>query len=124
MMEEDNDVLTHINKLKTLAEQIDAVVAPISEDELVITLQKSLSDTDQFLLTSFKSRVNTLSWELVTSYFLHEDMKRKDQGGDESAAGQAFMKSDKKRSGRPGKKNGACNYCGKMGHCITECPFA
>ena len=33
MMEEDNDVLTHINKLKTLVEQLDAVVAPISEDE-------------------------------------------------------------------------------------------
>ena len=32
------------------------------------------------------------------------------------------MTSDKKRSGWPGKKTGACNYCGKMGHWIAECP--
>ena len=38
MMEEGDDVLAHINKLKTLAEQLDAVEAPISEDDLVITL--------------------------------------------------------------------------------------
>ena len=31
------------------------------------------------------------------------------------------MTSDKKRSGRQGK-TGACNYCGKMGHWIAECP--
>ena len=38
MMEEGDDVLAHINKLKTLTEQLDAVEAPISEDDLVITL--------------------------------------------------------------------------------------
>ncbi|KAH7460381.1 Retrovirus-related Pol polyprotein from transposon TNT 1-94 [Phytophthora ramorum] len=32
MMDEGDDVLEHINKLKTLAEQLDAVGAPVSED--------------------------------------------------------------------------------------------
>lgn len=38
MMCEGDDVLEHINKLRNMAEQLDAVGAPASEDELVITL--------------------------------------------------------------------------------------
>ncbi|KAF1332517.1 reverse transcriptase, partial [Globisporangium splendens] len=122
MMEEGDDVLAHINKVKTLAEQLDAVGAPVSEDDLVITLLGSLSESYQFLITALESRSGTLTWELVTSRLLHEDMKRKEQGGDGVAAGQAFMTGDKKRSTWPGKKTGACNYCGKTGHWIAECP--
>ena len=97
MMEEGDDVLEHINKLKTLAEQLDAVGAPVSEDDLVITLLGSLSDSFQFLITALESRADTLTWELVTSRLLHEDMKRKEQGGDGAASGQAFMMKDAKR---------------------------
>ena len=122
MMEEGDDVLSHINKLKTLAEQLDAVGAPVSEDDLVITLLGSLSESYQFLITALESRADTLTWELVTSRLLHEDMKRKEQGGDGAAAGQAFMSSDRKRNGRPVKKTDACNHCGKMGHWRAECP--
>uniref|UniRef100_A0AAV1UT75 Uncharacterized protein n=1 Tax=Peronospora matthiolae TaxID=2874970 RepID=A0AAV1UT75_9STRA len=118
-MEEGDDVLSHINKIKTLAEQLDAVGAPVSEDDLVITLLGSLSESFAFLITALESRADSLSWELVTSRLLHKDMKRKDQGSDGVAAGQAFMTGEKKRSGRPLKKTGACNYCGKMGHWIA-----
>ncbi|MCZ7153788.1 hypothetical protein [Salmonella enterica] len=45
MMEEGDDVLQHIIKSKTLAEQLDAVGAPISEGDLVITLLASLSES-------------------------------------------------------------------------------
>ena len=122
MMDEGDDVLSHINKLKTLAEQLDAVGAPVSEDDLVITLLESLSESYQFLITALESRADTLTWELVTSRLLHEDMKRKEQGGDGAVVGQAFMTSDKKRNGRPSKKTGACNYCSKTGHWIAEYP--
>uniref|UniRef100_H3H994 CCHC-type domain-containing protein n=1 Tax=Phytophthora ramorum TaxID=164328 RepID=H3H994_PHYRM len=127
MMEEGDDVLEHINKLKTLAEQLDAVGAPVSEDDLVITLLGSLSESYQFLITALESRADSLSWELVTSRLLHEDMKRKEQGGGgvDGAAhgqGQAFMVNNNKRKGRPVKKTGACHNCGKQGHWIAECP--
>uniref|UniRef100_A0AAV1V2D2 Uncharacterized protein n=1 Tax=Peronospora matthiolae TaxID=2874970 RepID=A0AAV1V2D2_9STRA len=48
-MGEGDDVLEHINKLKTLAEQLDAVAAPVSEDDLVVTPLASLSESYQFL---------------------------------------------------------------------------
>ncbi|KAG3230570.1 hypothetical protein PI124_g24332 [Phytophthora idaei] len=124
MMEEGDDVLEHINKIKTLAEQLDAVGAPVSKDDLVITLLGNLSESYQFLITALESRADSLSWELVTSRLLHEDMKRKEQGGgvDGAAHGQAFMTRDNKRRGRPVKKTGACHNCGKQGHWIAECP--
>uniref|UniRef100_A0AAV1T8D3 Uncharacterized protein n=1 Tax=Peronospora matthiolae TaxID=2874970 RepID=A0AAV1T8D3_9STRA len=126
MMGEGDDVLEHINRLKTLVEQLDAVGAPVSEDDLVITLLASLSESYQFLITALESRADSLSWELVTSRLLHEDMKRKEQGGGiEGAAhgqAQAFMSRDNKRKARPAKKTGACHNCGKQGHWIAECP--
>uniref|UniRef100_A0AAV1TQA7 CCHC-type domain-containing protein n=1 Tax=Peronospora matthiolae TaxID=2874970 RepID=A0AAV1TQA7_9STRA len=120
-LEEGDDVLSHINKIKTLAEQLDAVGAPVSEDDLVITLLGSLSESFAFLIAALESRADLLSWGLVTSRLLHEDMKRKEQGSEGVAAGQAFMTGEKKRSGRLFNKTGACNYCGKMGHWIAEC---
>ena len=36
-MEEGDDVLEHINKVKTLAEQLEAVGDPVSADDLVIS---------------------------------------------------------------------------------------
>ncbi|KAG2758788.1 hypothetical protein Pcac1_g29115 [Phytophthora cactorum] len=56
MMDEGDGVLEHINKIKTLAEQLDAVGAPVSEDDLVITLLGSLSESYQFLITALESK--------------------------------------------------------------------
>uniref|UniRef100_A0AAV1UBU3 Retrovirus-related Pol polyprotein from transposon TNT 1-94-like beta-barrel domain-containing protein n=1 Tax=Peronospora matthiolae TaxID=2874970 RepID=A0AAV1UBU3_9STRA len=93
MMEEGDDVLEHINKLKTLAEQLEAVGG-----------------------STLESRSDTLSWELVTSRLLHEEMKRKEQGskGDEASQGQAFITRDNQRKGRPVKKSWPCHNCGKI----------
>ena len=64
-------------KLKTLAEQLDAVSAPVRVDDLVITLLGSLSESYQLLITALNSRSDTLTWELVTSRLLHKNLKRK-----------------------------------------------
>ncbi|KAG6590559.1 gag-pol polyprotein [Phytophthora cinnamomi] len=107
MMAEGDDVLEHINKIKTLAEQLDAVGAPVSEDDLVITLLGSLSESYQFLITALESRADSLSWELVTARLLHEDMKRKEQAQGRQATAN---------------KASACHYCGEQGHWIAKCP--
>uniref|UniRef100_A0AAV1VCM7 CCHC-type domain-containing protein n=1 Tax=Peronospora matthiolae TaxID=2874970 RepID=A0AAV1VCM7_9STRA len=59
---------------------------------------------------------------------MHEDMKRKEQGGgvDGSAhgQGQAFMTRNhsKRKGGRAVQKSSACHYCGEQGHWIAKCP--
>lgn len=104
--------------------------APVSEDDLVITLLGSLSKSFAFLITALESRSDLMSWELVTSRLLHEDMKRKEQGGgvDEAAhgKGQAFMTTDNgRRKGRqaPAKVSNACHYCREHGHWIAKRQF-
>ncbi|POM77524.1 LOW QUALITY PROTEIN: Copia proteinlike [Phytophthora palmivora] len=121
MMGEGDDVLEHINKVKTLAEQRWA----LREDDLVITLLASLSESYQFLITALELRADSLTWELVTSRLLHEDLKRKEQGGgtEGTAHGQAFMTSGNGKSkGRQAQKTSACYYCGEQGHWIAKCP--
>ncbi|CEG46576.1 FOG: Transposon-encoded proteins with TYA, reverse transcriptase, integrase domains in various combinations, partial [Plasmopara halstedii] len=56
-MDEGDDVLTHINKMKTLAEQLDVVGAPVTEDDLVITLLGSLTDDAKAVLLQRKHQV-------------------------------------------------------------------
>ena len=60
---------------------------------------------------------------------MHEDMKRKEQGGGIDGAahgqGQAFMTTDNgRRKGRqaPAKASSTCHYCGEQGHWIAKCP--
>ncbi|CEG39831.1 retrovirus-related gag-pol polyprotein [Plasmopara halstedii] len=127
--EEGEDVLEHINKIKTLAEQLDAAGAPVSADDLVITLLANLSESYAFLITELGSRADSLSWELVTSRLLHEDLKRKEQGGGVDGAahnqGQAFVSTGSgRRKGRQVsvKGNSTCHYCGEHGHWIATCP--
>uniref|UniRef100_A0AAV1UTV3 CCHC-type domain-containing protein n=1 Tax=Peronospora matthiolae TaxID=2874970 RepID=A0AAV1UTV3_9STRA len=87
-----------------------------------------LSESYQILITALESRSDSLSWEIVTSRLMHEDMKRKEQGGgvDGSAhgQGQAFMtiNHSKRKGGRPVQKASACHYCGEQGHWIAKCP--
>ena len=119
-------MLKHINRLQTLAEKLDAVGGLVSDDDLVITLLTILSESYQFLITALESRADSLSWKLVTSRLMREDMKRKEQGGRIEVAAhgqaQAFMSRDSNRKSRPAKKAGACHNCGKHGHWIAECP--
>ena len=127
-MEEGDDVLKHLNTIKTLAEQLDALGAPLGEEDLVITLFASLSESYRFLITVLESRADSLLWELVTSRLMHEDLKRKEQGveGAVRIQGQAFVVQDTGRRTRrqaPAKTDSACHYCGENGHWIAKCPF-
>ncbi|CEG47180.1 Zinc finger, CCHC-type [Plasmopara halstedii] len=128
-MEEGEDVLEYIIKIKTRARQLDAVDALASEDDLVIVLIASLSESYAFLFRALESRADSLWWKLVTFRLLHEDLKRKEQGGRFDGAvhnqGQAFVSTKNRRhKGRqvPVKGNSTCNYCGEHGHWIAKCP--
>ena len=46
----------HIDKFSTLSEQLDAVRAPVSEYDLVITLLESLKHSFVFLTTALETR--------------------------------------------------------------------
>ncbi|KAH9095789.1 hypothetical protein LEN26_017690 [Aphanomyces euteiches] len=96
-MVEGSDMLKHINEMKTLSEQLEAVGAPVSEEDLVTTLLSSLPESYEVLITVLESRSDALSWEFVTSRLFHEEMKRKEQGSEATKCAAFLAKQDLRR---------------------------
>uniref|UniRef100_A0AAV1TBQ3 DUF4219 domain-containing protein n=1 Tax=Peronospora matthiolae TaxID=2874970 RepID=A0AAV1TBQ3_9STRA len=96
VMEDGGDVLEHINKLRTRAEQLDAVGTLVSDEDLVIALLRSLNDSFQLLITALESRSEEITRELVTSRRMHEDLKRKEKNDGVSASKKGFCTNVKR----------------------------
>ena len=73
-----DNMMEHINKLKSLAEQLESVGAPTSEDDQVATLLCSLPDSYNNLIFALESRVKDMHMEFVIARLLHEESKRKE----------------------------------------------
>jgi hypothetical protein len=75
-MDESGSMIDHINAVRNLADQLDAIGAPVSEDDIVTTLLGSLPDSYDNLITALESRADDLSFELVSARLLHEETKK------------------------------------------------
>jgi transposase InsO family protein len=125
--EEGDTMITHINKVKTMAEQLDAIGAPVKADDVVMTLLSSLPTSYDNLIVALESRSDDLSLEFTTARLIHEEKRRKEtqQDGQEKGA-EAFFVSKHKSKKNFGqhdkrKKPGNCNYCKKPGHWARDC---
>jgi hypothetical protein len=74
----DESMSEHINKMKELAGQLEAVGASITEEDQVAMLLCSLPVSYDSLITALESRAGDLSLEFVTARLLHEEHKRKE----------------------------------------------
>ncbi|KAF0726843.1 hypothetical protein Ae201684P_010686 [Aphanomyces euteiches] len=93
---------------------VEAVGAPVSEEDLVITLLCRLPGSYDVLITALESRSDALTWRFVTSRLLHEETKRKEQGND-GMKSAAFLTRQEKMKRFP------CKICGQMGHWTNKC---
>ena len=135
---EEDSMLEHVNKVKTLAEKLEAIGAGVSEDDVVMTLLMSLPETYGNLITALESRADNLTLEFVTARLLHEEARRNEadqqalvkeaalfagKGGQD----QGLRKSGDKRGGgasgssSSGSKQRVCFYCDKPGHIARDC---
>lgn len=60
-------MIDHINQMKSLADQLEAIDAPVQEDDLVTTLLCSLPEQYKNLITALESRAGDLSMEFVVA---------------------------------------------------------
>ena len=119
----DDSMSEHINKMKELASQLEAVGASITEDDQVATLLCSLPESYNALITALESRADDLKLEFVTARLLHEEHKRKENLLTPDAGEKALLsKHDRpnQRSLKP-KRKGKCHNCGIPGHWAREC---
>ena len=86
-MIEGDTMIAHINKVKAMGEQLEAIGAGVSDDDLVMTLLSSLPESYGGLIVALESRADDLSPEFVISRLLHEETKRveKSHVGEENA---------------------------------------
>ena len=76
-MVESDEMLEHINRMKSLARQLKSVGPADTEDDQVATLLCSLLDSHSKLIIAFKSRSEDLTMFFLVVRLSHEEQKRK-----------------------------------------------
>lgn len=120
-MQEEDDLLDHVNKIKALAHELACLEAPVTEGDVVMTLLESLPPSFEFLITALETRpMKELTLEFVTARLMHEVTKRKENEpqGEGSALVPRFGKGGNTKAW---KDTRTCFKCGKQGHIAKFC---
>ena len=121
-MDEGDDILDHINKVKSLADQLTCLEVPIKEGDVVMTLLDSLPPSFVHLITALETRpMNELTLDFITARLMHEVSKRKEkepQGDDAAMLSRQprTFDNNERRDNAP-----RCYNCGKLGHLARNC---
>ena len=129
------DMLTHVNNIKSISEQLEAVEDPVAEKDLVMILIASWPREYNNLITNLESVDETkLTWSYVRDRCIAEYERRissRQESKDEKALLNTFHESSKNNQ-KPGKGRGRgelqkqkeklCHYCKDPGHVIRNYP--
>ena len=122
-MQETDDLLQHINKVKTLADQLDALDVPVTEGDIVMTLLESLPPSFENLIVAMETKdIKELTLAFVTSRLMHEVTRKKEQQA--MATDNAAMVAHHKHGGHSSRTQGEpplCFNCGKPNHIARNC---
>ena len=95
-------------------EALSVIGDPLSDQDCVVYLLASLSDSYNMLVTALEANQDVPQMEVVTEHLLHEECKLNDCG---SSSG-----TNKAMAAYCYKKNVIkCHYCGKPGHIKLNC---
>ncbi len=79
-MQEGEDLLDHINKVKALADQLTCLEVPMRDEDVVMTLLESLPPSYEHLITALETLpMQDLTMEFVTARLMHEVSKRREK---------------------------------------------
>ena len=123
-MDEANSMISHINKVRSMAQQLEAIGAEVREEDIVMTLLSSLPQTYGSLIIALESRSEDLTMEFVVARLLHEETRRNENRIERSTDDTALF-HDKRTNTRqirsPNSFKGNCNYCNRPGHWARTC---
>ena len=79
-MQEGNNLLDHVNKVKVFADQLACLEVVVREEDIVMTLLESLLGSYKYLMTTLETTLmKKLTMEYVTTRLMHEMSKRKEK---------------------------------------------
>ena len=80
-MSEGDALSAHINSIKTLSEQLAAIGAQVSEEDLVMTLLMSLPSSYEHFITALESvSESELTYDYVVAKLMNYDLRKKENG--------------------------------------------
>ena len=94
---EGDALSTHVNSIKTLSEQLAAVGAQVSEEDLVMTLLMPLPSSYEHFITALESvSESELTYDYVVAKLMNYDLRKKENGAPSSNESALVMqqKSD------------------------------
>ena len=119
-MQEEDNLLDHVNKIKALADELACLEAPVTDGDVVMTLLESLPPSYEFLITALETRpIHELTMEFVTARLMHEMTKRKEN--EAQGEGSALVSRQGKGGTKAAKETRTCFKCGKSGHIARFC---
>ena len=79
-MDKGADILDHINKVKSLANQLTCLEVPMKNKDVVMTLLDSLLPSFDHLITALEMRsFLELTLDFITACLMHEVSKKKEK---------------------------------------------
>ena len=123
-------MIDHVNKLKTIAEQLEALDDPVSDKDLVMILISSLPDEYNNLITALETlKEDSLTWNYVRDRVINEFERRKSERSKKSDQEALYVNMKYKKGGgghtsnkKKGIENFKCHYCKEKGHFLKDCP--
>lgn len=109
-MDSGSSVATHVNNLRSLMTQLASVNSPITEEDAMAVLLKSMPDTYDTIVTTLKNLPNP-SLEGIISALQEEERKREARKTTEGAFAVQFKKGKFK----------PCKHCEKTNHLAKDC---
>jgi len=112
-MQEGDDMLVHINKVKALADQLRSIEVNITDEDVYMLLLVSLPPSFDNLVTSLESMsTKDVNLQFIVTRLLHEVSKRKEY---ESFETTALVNKTHKVNEK------LCFYCKKPSHFVRNC---
>ena len=86
-MDEGANILDHIYKVKSLADQLTCLEMLMKDEDVIITLLDSLPPLFDHLITALETRpFSELTLDFITGHLMHEVSKRKEEPQRDDAA--------------------------------------
>jgi hypothetical protein len=109
----------HLNKLRAMADELDAIEVAIPKEIKVMVLFMNLPKSYQTLFNTLESsKVEDCTWQNVNTSLFNEEFMRKEKveisqvGGETTLATTSLMNHQPRQD----KSNDICKYCGDQGH--------
>ena len=110
-------VQEHIKKITEIFNKLAAIEAPMDEEDRVVQLLASLSESYDTLVTALEANEKVPSMETVIERLLYEERKAKARQAETEIEREALTVKSKVKW----KRGIRCHNCGKLGHIQKDC---